>query len=362
MADPRPFVIVVGAGVLGLTTAVRLQKSSRFQVALVGEVLPSDPINIRWTTGLTNSIFVHSNHQEDQWMHRVEQESFDHLWAMSEPQSDSAYCFTCYQHQEYRSLPIQPNRTLPLFASLSSAQDTQSLGIGCSFQTLCVDYEKYLAFLLQDFLMDGGQVIRGSIRHIDQVIEGGTAIFHEGTRHGRESRTPSAVIVCTGFGSRFMAGVEDRDVCPVRREALVLKAPWITTGVSVERADMSIWIAPRNDGQVIVAGNPTFNDWFPKHHTSTRTTLLPLAVELCPDLVPLIARDASQERRNESIRSLIVSEGCDIFDSRAGGPRLESTLRGSTRLVFNYGHGAYALQRSWGCALQVERYLTEPIR
>jgi D-aspartate oxidase len=43
-------VVVIGAGVVGLTTAIRIQERGGFQVTIVAETLPGDPKTIHYTS------------------------------------------------------------------------------------------------------------------------------------------------------------------------------------------------------------------------------------------------------------------------------------------------------------------------
>ncbi|KIY48480.1 hypothetical protein FISHEDRAFT_58973 [Fistulina hepatica ATCC 64428] len=43
-------IVVLGAGVVGLTTAVRIQEKGGYNVTILAEILPSDPKSIRYTS------------------------------------------------------------------------------------------------------------------------------------------------------------------------------------------------------------------------------------------------------------------------------------------------------------------------
>ena len=47
--SPRA-VCTICAGVVGLTTALRLQETGRYQVTIVAEFIPSDPKSIKYTS------------------------------------------------------------------------------------------------------------------------------------------------------------------------------------------------------------------------------------------------------------------------------------------------------------------------
>jgi glycine/D-amino acid oxidase-like deaminating enzyme len=120
---------------------------------------------------------------------------------------------------------------------------------GVSFTTLTIDIPVYLNYLHSKFISGGGTIVRGSVQHISQVIEGGAEIFSGCPPNGLGS-SPDAVVVCVGIGARALGGVEDRNVFPVRGQTVLLKAPWVTFGVSLSRIDDVTYIIPRKSGSV----------------------------------------------------------------------------------------------------------------
>jgi glycine/D-amino acid oxidase-like deaminating enzyme len=99
------------------------------------------------------------------------------------------------------------------------------------------------------FIGSGGTVIRGAVQHINQVLEGGPHIFSSAGR--KHAAPPDALIVCTGIGTRFLGGVEDQDVRPVRGQTVLIRAPWITFGKTTtsENGELT-YIIPRRGGDV----------------------------------------------------------------------------------------------------------------
>lgn len=110
-----------------------------------------------------------------------------------------------------------------------------------------MDTPRYLNYLMSLFIGSGGTVIRGAVQHIDQVLEGGPHIFSS----GKYPTSTDAVIVCTGIGTRFLGGVEDRDVHPVRGQTVLVRAPWIRFGRTTifENGEIA-YIIPRRSGDV----------------------------------------------------------------------------------------------------------------
>ncbi|KAH9045567.1 hypothetical protein EDB85DRAFT_1907269 [Lactarius pseudohatsudake] len=63
-----------------------------------------------------------------------------------------------------------------------------------------------------------------------------------------------------GLGVRTLAGVEDKDVYPVRGQTVLLRAPrGIQGGKSLVGGNA--YVIPRRDDTVIVGGTRVANDW-----------------------------------------------------------------------------------------------------
>jgi D-amino-acid oxidase len=50
MAHKPLDVVVIGAGVIGLTTALQIQEKGGYAVTIVAELLPTDPKSIKYTS------------------------------------------------------------------------------------------------------------------------------------------------------------------------------------------------------------------------------------------------------------------------------------------------------------------------
>lgn len=121
---------------------------------------------------------------------------------------------------------------------------------GVAFTTLDVDTPVYLNYLVNRLQETGVSIIRGSVQHISQLVEGGLYPF---TREGTGPRAPDAVVVCTGLGARTLGGVEDMDVYPIRGQTVLLRAPWVRFGrgmSSGKGAGFWTYIIPRTSGDV----------------------------------------------------------------------------------------------------------------
>ena len=110
--------------------------------------------------------------------------------------------------------------------------------MGTSFTTVSIDTPAYLPYLLARFLAKGGSIVRSSLQHISQVLDGALTPFK-----------PDALVVCAGIGARFLGGVEDKDVHPVRGQTVLIRAPWVKSGQTIIGTETT-YIIPRRTGDV----------------------------------------------------------------------------------------------------------------
>ena len=85
------------------------------------------------------------------------------------------------------------------------------------------------------------------MQHINQIIEGGTSLFSGGNINGF---LPDAVIVAVGLAARFLGGVEDKAMYPVRGQTVLVRAPWVRLGKTEITESGLTYICPRRSGDV----------------------------------------------------------------------------------------------------------------
>ena len=250
-------------------------------------------------------------------------------------------------------------------------------GVRC--QTVTIDIPVYLNYLLSRFLAAGGSIVRGTVQHISQIIEGGTQIF--GAKNA--SSAVDAVVVCAGLGARFLGGVEDKNVHPIRGQTVLLRAPWIKFGSSINIDDASqTYIIPRRSGDVppflrlffVICRRPVaFRSYlggpetrtigktrrmtqklspsllstarshrFPVPRSETTADILQRCLALCPELAPPEIRKIRQPTV-EDLSPIIIEGGCGLRPGRSGGIRLEvewfdaAKGEGKVPIIYNYG-------------------------
>ena len=86
------------------------------------------------------------------------------------------------------------------------------------------------------------------MQHINEIIEGGTRLFSGGD--DVDHIIPDAVVVAVGLGARFLGGVEDKAMYPIRGQTVLLRAPWVKFGkMEIYKSGLT-YIIPRRSGDV----------------------------------------------------------------------------------------------------------------
>lgn len=363
--SPKKEIIVLGAGVIGLTTALKIQLQGVYNVTIIAETLPSDPQSIRYTSSWAGAHHVF-NHTDDALQHELEEMTFEVMWALSTSGNEAEECFLRIPQTEYffdHNFPEpSPLEAMPNFKRLEESELIPGAKSGVSFTTVTIDVPIYLNYLFSRFVANGGKLIRGSVQHINQIIEGGASLFAGGTG----SKPPDAVVVCVGLGARFLGGVEDKDVYPIRGQTVIVRAPWVRFGrtISLDDKGAVTYIIPRRSSDVVVGGTRVPNDWFPKPRPETTRDILERGFALCPELAPPDVR-AEREPTIDDVLHHVVGQGCGLRPARKGGIRLEIDWaegvggRGRVPLIYNYGHGGYGYQTSWGAAVKALQLLEQ---
>jgi len=346
-------VVIIGAGVVGLTTALRIQEKGGYSCTIVAELFPTDPKSIKYTSHWAGAHHVSTG--EDKLQQKLDKETFEVMWELSGPGKPAAAqgCFLRLPQTEYYHEKFSEPHTLafmPDYKILPSGSLPPEAICGVSFTTVTIDTPIYLNYLLSRFLASGGSIIRGTVQHISQIAEGGARVLAGGKNHS----PPDAIVVCAGIGARSLGGVEDEAVYPIRGQTILVRAPWIRFGRTVSSKD-GLWtyIIPRRSGDVIVGGIKVDNDWYPVPRAETTLDILKRGFALCPELAPPEIR-VQREATVEDVLPIVIEEGCGLRPGRKGGIRLGADFINvkdkRVPVVFNYGHGGAGFQSSWGSA------------
>ncbi|KAK4053017.1 hypothetical protein OIV83_001751 [Microbotryomycetes sp. JL201] len=338
-----PRAIVIGAGVVGLSTAITLQERG-WKVDIVAKHMPNDPKTTEYTSPWAGAHHVSVATGADMRLHEFDKETFRVMSDLI--RADPSVPLNFLKQIEYREGPPPTDeddqmslfaRFYPDFRRLEPRELVPGTQYGASFQCIQIDTPAYLPWLVTKFATNGGRLHRATLQSLQDV----QSIFPH--------NSVDVIVNCTGLGARHL--VSDEDVFPTRGQLVIIRAPWITEGRTRLGKGVYTYTIPRRNGDVVLGGSANANETDPQPWPWLTEQIKRRCLELQPELSP------PEKRKGGTIEDLDVKElACGLRPTRKGGIRLEIDPEPvhvgniSVPLVHCYGHGGYGYQSSWASA------------
>jgi D-amino-acid oxidase len=303
-------VIVLGAGVSGLTTAVVLAETGH-AVQVLAATLPPD------TTSNVAAAFWYPyrtlpSERSVRWAVRSYAE-FAKLCHEPAAGVSMRAAFDCARNPLERPWWADAVHNL---APLRAEDGPPGFGHGWRFDAPVIDTRAYLPYLLGRLRAAGGTIEVGVVETFDALP------------------LDQTIINCCGLGARNLC--DDLALHPVRGQLLHVENPGLEDVLLDEHDGGGIaYAVPRGD-HVVLGGTAADHD----DDLSVRPTEADAIAQRCGALDPRLA-DAPRLR--------------DVVGLRPGRPhvRLERQRIGEHTVIHNYGHGGAGVTLSWGCARDV---------
>jgi D-amino-acid oxidase len=311
-------VTVVGAGVVGLTCAVRLLEAGA-KVSVRCADAPGDTVSAVAAAVWYPSGFPAGDERSLTWA----QVGFQRL------AEDAVHDVPGVVMRRTRMLLRRPAPT-PWWASAvpdfrvvwtpSTAKNHPGVEREWQFTVPGVEMEPYLDWLLQRVTRGGGVLERRPVQSLDELD------------------TPY-VVNATGLAARTLAA--DDAVHPIRGRIVLVSNPGIETSVRDEGNPAgSTYVHPRRR-DIVLGGTVEPGQYDTTPDPDVTTAIL----ERCRALVPELAH------------ARVLRSAAGLRPGRTGGIRLEVTegAKPGQQVVHNYGHGGAGVTLAWGCADEVVR-------
>ncbi|XP_068437237.1 D-aspartate oxidase [Clinocottus analis] len=317
----RVQVVVVGAGVVGFSTAVCIAEALPF----CSVTLLADKFSPHTTSdGAAGILFAAQFpdiplERQRRWF----KSSFDHLRDIAQSQhSPEAGVMLSSGWQIFRDVPAVKE---PFWSDLVIGFRFMTDGelkrfpdhkFGHAFTTIKCECSSYLPWLERRFRAAGGQVQQRKVNSLQEL-----------------SSSYDVIVNCSGLGSKLLAG--DDELHPVRGQVLKVEAPWLQH--FIRDGDGKTYIYP-GIHCVTIGGTRQEGDWRLEVDAGESKSIL----ERCGGLEPSVAK------------ARVVGEWVGLRPSRRN-PRVEREvvqLRGrGVPVVHNYGHGGWGVTLAWGTAM-----------
>jgi D-amino-acid oxidase len=310
----RADAVVIGAGIIGLTTAIRLAEAGADTLIVTAED-PGDTTSVL-ATAMVGPTFGFSGPRARAW----EDETVRAF--VGEPLAPGVHvCRGRFLAKPAGFVPPGAER-LPGFALCEPADIPEGYGTGFWAEVPLVDMPRYVAHLVDRFESIGGTIERRELASIGEAFD-----------------IAARVANCSGLRARRL--VSDPDVKPSRGPRIVVANPGIDGFVAVgPPGPEGTSIHPHCD-IVVLGGSATASE-----DTTPDPAEEAAIVERCSAIEPRL-RDARVLEHRVGLRP----ERQPI--------RVEREDEGNQRLVHNYGHGGIGVTVSWGCATETTRLLLE---
>jgi hypothetical protein len=167
-----------------------------------------------------------------------------------------------------------------------------------------------------------------------KVKEGGVKFEEKKISNFAELSSYDIIINCTGLGSRDL--VDDKLLYPVRGQLVQVAAPWLKHWLAFSSGDTMVGIYPQAR-HVILGGTAEAGNWSEKSDPQTAQEIVQKCQQYCPGLRKAEVVDSWVGLR--PLRDPIRLDSCE-------GPA-------GSLLVHCYGHGGEGFALSWGCAVNI---------
>ncbi|KAK3386040.1 FAD dependent oxidoreductase-like protein [Podospora didyma] len=343
---PKLHVVVIGAGVIGLSAALRLQQEG-FKVTIIAQDLPG-PFELMharkhanyaspWA-GAHNRWVLPSTPQEER-DYQFALRTFRHMESLKQNNASGEAGLTFMTGIEYLENPSQVYRDLTEekaeqrgytdFHLIKKADLPKDVEWGCRYSTWCVNPMMYCCYLLRQFTLLGGAIQQGELRDPMEVFEMDSF---------EEVRT---AVNCSGWG------FGDPKMSPTRGQLCIVASDCDVT-VTRQNADGSwVYIIPRKyGGGTVIGGTREPGNWSTKPDEEVKRQMLDDIKTTYPPITVTLGVEKDDFR--------VLRDVVGRRPTREGGLRLEAErVAYSKTVVHAYGLGGRGYECSWGVAEEV---------
>lgn len=339
-------VVVVGAGVVGLTTALQLKRSnSNYDVTIAAAHLPGDK-SLVYASPYAGANWLSFASKDDKRLQELDKPGYFEFQKLADdPQSGVRRCPNSLYYSQLALAQVNGQATalhhwFGDFANervLSREKLLPGTVYGLEFDGFVISVPIYLHYLLQRCFELGITLRRVSfLTSIDEALN-----LHS------SGKKADLVINCAGLMAYRMEGVNDASRnFPVKGQTILVRNN-IDRVICVEGfQDPSemLYMFPRKEGGTLLGGSFLQENWDPQEDKALSNRISQRAVTLVPEII-------DPAKSNPPVLDVVeVNVGLRPF--REGGMRIEVDAKRQW-LIHNYGAGGGGYQGSYGFAQKV---------
>tara|TARA_B100000287_G_scaffold425865_1_gene472881 strand:- start:7385 stop:8317 length:933 start_codon:yes stop_codon:yes gene_type:complete len=299
---------VVGAGVSGLSTAIRLLESGH-EVEIVSDKFSPETVS-DVAAAIWYPFLVRPADRAHTW--GMETYKILELMCTEEPKAGVRMRDGREYLREVVSLPRWKDG-IASFRILDDEEIPLGYVFGWEFRAPVIDMPLYMPWLIARFEEKGGTFRQNFIEDLSKL-------------------SGDLVVNCVGLGARELC--DDKEVKPARGQIIFVdQDPGV--GHFDQQPETLTYTIPRSNVTVL-GGTAQVDDWELEIRDEDNELILEKVEALWPELD----------------RSKILGGSVGLRPSRTE-VRLEEEDIGGVRVIHNYGHGGAGVTLSWGCADEV---------
>jgi D-amino-acid oxidase len=330
MGDPAADVVVIGAGVIGLTTAICVAEAG-----LTVRVVSAEQAR-QTTSAAAGALWGPHLVGMDERIGRWAGVTLDRLEELRAPRIGASALAGVVRRVEGMAASATPDSEPPEYAAAGSLTpcrpDEVPAGYASAWRLTAplIAMPGYLDYLSDRLDRAGGTIAVGPRLHA--------------LADARDAAPDARVIVnCAGFGARDL--VPDPDLTAVRGQAVVVRNPGITEFFVGSGA--AVWpltyLFP-HEQVVLLGGTEDEGSTSREPEPGTAERIIEACAVIRPEL-----RDATVLEHRVGLRPVRPSV------------RLEAETGDGVTVVHNYGHGGAGVTLSWGCAEEATQLVLDKL-
>jgi D-amino-acid oxidase len=338
-------IVVVGAGVSGLTSALLLSRDKTNTITVVAKHMPGD-YDIEYASPFAGANIVPMATEENK---RWESRTWPVFKKLTETYPEAGIHFQkC--HIQRRNVDLEggdsgfPDSTFQPdpwykeifedFRDQHPSEVTRGYDSGSEYTAVCINTAIYLPWLVGQCLKNGVVVKRAILTDIRDAKH----LSHTG-------KTPNVIVNASGLGSLKLGGVKDTTMAPARGQVVLVRnesTPMLICSGTADGRGEEMYVMQRAaGGGTILGGTYDIGNWESQPDPNIAARIMQRVVTARPEIA-----------NGKGVGGLsVIRHAVGLRPWRKGGLRLEEEkLDDETWIVHNYGHSGWGYQGSYGCA------------
>ncbi|EST08209.1 FAD dependent oxidoreductase [Kalmanozyma brasiliensis GHG001] len=342
-------IVVLGAGVLGLTDAFELRERG-YRVTILARDLPHDTFSQTFASPWAGANWCSFATLTDIPAQRRDEITFRKwltLHTHLPPEVMAMVGFTDISPQRREAKDLWFSRLTPDFAVVEGGDGTGAHAI--RYKSFTISVPLYTRWLVSELTSPTPTLLDATRAGPPvQIRRCSTLTSLSAVR----SLVPTATLIvnATGVGAADLSDVRDPNVYPIRGQTVLVNVPAFKAPSPAARCVMKLgspanYVIPRaRSGQVILGGSFDIR----QSNTTPDKVLAETILKECAKLVPEIVPEGKTWREID-----VVSHNVGLRPAREGGARVEVEEKGGVTVVHSYGIGPAGYQASFGIAKEV---------